>query len=135
MKSSLTTCLLAALLALILGCGDPPVAMVKLGEATPERRMEFAKGVEKALKDFDDLYNKFTSTVSVGKDGMPRITVKSTGSGVPKLVEQPLAVVLTNLAIRYPGISYMALDTESWEVLLPAEIPVELDKPFRFSIP
>ena len=124
-----------AALCILSGCGgEAVVKTVPFSQAAPERRVAFAKALEKALKEFDDLYGKISVEISGDEGDGPAMSVKPAGSISVEGLETPLGVALTNISRHHPGIGFM-LEGGGYRILMPAGMPVEETGEFRLGIP
>ncbi len=116
--------------ALLAGCGkrDEPV-LVGFGEASPARRMEFAKAVVEKLKGFDDLSGPKVVVAIKDVGGMPLVTLHDSGE-FPRAFEHAISVVLTNVSFKYPGIGFMAIGDGGWKLLMPNDMRIPLEGDF-----
>ena len=131
-------CFVAALALFAAGCGSGerqrPLAM--FGEVSTERRMEFCQSVAKVMKGYDDLYGKHIAVAAkVESDGKPAVIVRCESAASAKRVEQAVAVAVTNLALRYPGMGFMVVDEQTWRLIFPDEMRIERQGAFDLHIP
>ena len=131
MTKSRFAVLACALLAIVLlqGCGDSGRALVRLGEAAPERRADFARAVARACAGYDGLdgtnvvfgvsTNASGCSVTVVCDKMSRTAFQSA-----------LSVAVTNLALEYPGLGFMMDDSGTWKILMPDDIQIPVSGGF-----
>lgn len=120
--------------AFCAGCGPSVPETVKFGSASPDRRAEFIKAVELALAGFDDI--KENPRVSVGiidDGGHDAVAVRCDGAN-RRGVESAVSVVVTNIAIKYPGIRFMMIDGGSWKVCIPDETEIPKTGEFGLNI-
>ena len=114
----------AAVLSLWAGCGGKPEQeTIGFGEASAERKEQFAVAVAAALKGFEDLDSQGVQIVVADKDSLPQVTVRG-GRIQPAELEKALAVALTNMAFKYPGIGFMATGDGGWRILMPDEMKI-----------
>lgn len=121
-------CMLASI-ALLQGCGDPGRELVRLGEAAPERRAEFASAVARACAGYDGLdgtnvvfgvsTNAAGCSVTVACDNMSRAALM-----------RALSVAITNLSLEYPGLGFMMDDGGTWRVLMPDDVQIPVSGGF-----
>lgn len=111
-----------ALAALLFGCVKER-EIVSLGEATEQRRSEFASAVVRACGSFEELDASDVKFDISSKDGLPVITV-SCARMKPMALERAISVALTNISMVYPGLGFMSNGDGSWNVLMPAEIRI-----------
>lgn len=117
-RFAVLACMLLAI-ALLQGCGDSGCALVSLGEAAPERRAEFTSAVAAALRGFEDLDSQGVQIAVVDE----KITVR--GGRIKAMdLENALSVALTNMALKYPGIGFMATGDGGWIILMPSEMKI-----------
>ena len=124
----------ALLGAFCAGCGSSSPETVKFGSAAPDRQAEFIKAVELALAGFDDI--KENPRVSVGiidDGGRDTVAVRCDGAN-RRGVESAVSVVVTNIAIKYPGIRFMVIDDGSWKVCIPDETEIPKTGEFGLNI-
>ena len=120
---------IAALLAAFCGgCGSSAPETVKFGSATAARKSGFLKAVEDALKGFDDLSDPSVAIALFDDGGRKTVSIKSTNAN-PRAMERAVAVVVTNIALKYSGVGFMRMGEGAWKILIPDEtlIPVEGD--------
>ena len=101
------------------------VSTVRLGKATPERRAEFLKAVGDAIKGFDDLVDNPKFSVGVIDDGgRDTVAVRCEGAN-PLELGSAVSIVVTNIALKYPGVRFAEMGEGAWKVILPddTEIP------------
>ena len=116
-------------LAFLVGCGDSQSKLVALGGVPLERKAEFAAAIMRACAGFDGLDApdvKFEVTTNASDC---TITVGSKDLKPDRLLE-PLAVAMTNLSMKYPGLGFMSNDDGTWKILMPAEVKIPLDGKF-----
>ena len=106
------------LLAILAGCGKSQPEMVALGSAPAERRDAFVQAVAAAMKGYEELEDPKIQVSVSEDDGRPVIIVRGEAMS-PKMLERGVSVAVTNIALRYPGVGYMAVDELSFKVLLP----------------
>ena len=110
-------------LAILVGCGDSQPKLVALGEVPLERKAEFAAAIVRACAGFDGLDApdvKFAVTTNASDCA---ITVGSTDLKPDRLLE-PLAVAMTNLSMKFPGLGFMSNDDGTWKILMPADVKI-----------
>ena len=122
LRFAILACILSAI-ALLQGCGDSGRALVRLGEAAPERKAEFASAVARACAGYDGLdgtnvvfevsTNAAGCSVTVACDKMSRASLMSA-----------LSVAITNLSLEYPGLGFMMDDSGTWRILMPDDIQI-----------
>ncbi len=106
------------LLAILTGCGKSQPETVAFGSAPAERRDAFAHAVAEAMKGYEELDDPKIHVSVSAEDGRPVIIVRGEAMS-PKMLERAVSVAVTNIALRYPGLGYMAVDELSFKVLLP----------------
>ena len=116
------------------GCGPSAPETVKFGSASAERKAEFIKAVELALAGFDDLKANPKVTIGIIDDGgRDAVAVRCDGAN-RRAVESAVSVVVTNIAIKYPGIRFVMIDEGSWKVRIPDETDIPKSGEFGLSI-
>ena len=120
----MAACGLAAMLTVLVGCGDKPESeTVNFGEASAERKGQFAAAVAAAIKGFEDLDSQGVQIDVADKDSAPQVTVRG-GRLTPKDLKNALSVALTNMAFKYPGIGFMATGDGGWRILMPDDMKI-----------
>ena len=124
MKQRTRVFAMAAALALIVGCGDKPESeTVGFGEASAERKAQFAAAVADAIRSFEDFDSQGVQIAVSDKDSVPQVTVQG-GRISPEDLKSALSVVLTNMSFKYPGIGFMATGDGGWRILMPNEMKI-----------
>ena len=108
-----------ASLMLALGAG----VLLGFGEASAERKAQFAAAVADAIKSFEDLDSQGVQIAVSNKDSVPQVTVQG-GRISPENLKSALSVVLTNMSFKYPGIGFMATGDGGWRILMPNEMKI-----------
>lgn len=127
----------ALLLTAFVGCekSAPAVPQVTLGEAETVRREAFVKATAQALKAFEDLDVPSMKIACVaGSDGRLSVLAKSETRANPEIPEKALAVALTNVALNYPGIGFVAEGDRVWRILFPDTVKIPVSGPFDFGV-
>lgn len=107
----------AVALSLLVGCGERSRDMVRLGDATPERRSAFVDAVARACAMYDGLdapSAKFEATVG---DAGCSVAVSCPDIGDAAL-QNALSTAVTNMAMEYPGLAFIKEDDGTWKVLV-----------------
>ncbi len=132
---------LGALLAALCLCGcgrkaeAPAVPTVALQAAEPARQEAFAKAVVKALKAIEDLdVPAIKISLKKGPDGRFDLQVRGVGFDRPKPVEDAVSLAVTNIALRYPGVGFAAVDEFVWKIKLPDTLQIPVTGPFDFGV-
>lgn len=121
-------CMLAAI-ALLQGCGDSGRKLVRLGEAEPRRRAEFASAVVRACAGYDGLDGtNVVFCVSTNAAGCYATVACDNLSRVE--FQRALSVAVTNLALEYPGIRFMMDDGGTWKIMMPDDIMIPVSGGF-----
>ena len=123
MRAVRGVCAVAAGLAALAGCERGP-EQVRFGDATPERRTAFVGELAQALGRYNGLVgdDKYTNAfIRVRADGS--LFVEPAGANMAGGVEHELAVAITDLATRHPGLGFMEEDG-GWRVLVPDDVPI-----------
>ena len=123
----------ALLAAFCGGCGSSATETVKFGSATVERKSEFLKAVEDALKGFDDLDDPNVTIGPFDDGGRKSVAIRSNNPN-PRAMERAVAVVVTNIALKYPGVGFMRMDEGAWKILVPDEVPIPVEGEFGLNI-
>lgn len=129
--------LAALLLAAAAGCekDTPAVPKVALGEADTVRREAFVRATAEAIKSFEELdVPSMKIYCSVGPDGKLTVFAKSETRANPEIPEKALALALTNVALGFPGVGFIAEGDRAWRVLFPDEVKIPVSGPFDFGI-
>lgn len=118
-----------AALAILAGCGESQPKRVALGEASLERKAEFAAAIVRACAGFDGLDSPAVKFEVATNAAGCAITVGSKDLKPSELME-PLAVALTNLSMEYPGLGFMSNDDGTWNILMPADVKIPMGGKF-----
>ena len=129
MKCGAIASAVIAVLALMAGCGGPKQTTVGFGEASAARKAEFAAAVAAALKGFEDLDSQCVQITVSNEGAVPQVTVRG-GKIPPETLGKALSVALTNMAFKYPGIGFMAIDEGGWRILMPDEMKIPVTGEF-----
>ena len=134
MKQGKITCIAAAVLMVVAGCGEPEQTTVEFGRASAERRAEFASALASALKGFEDLDSQGVQiAVSAETDTSgPQVTVCG-GRLDSETLGKALGVALTNMSFKYPGIGFMATGDGGWRILMPDEMKIPVTGEFELD--
>ena len=124
--------IVVAVLAVLAGCDGPKQTVVGFGEAPAARKAEFAAAVAAAIKGFEDLDSQGVQIAISDEKGTPQVTVRG-GKIQPAALEKALAVALTNMAFKYPGIGFMATGDGGWRILMPDEMKIPATGNFDFG--
>ena len=127
----------ALLLAALVGCekASPTVPQVMLGKAETVRREAFVKAMAMALKAFEELdVPSMKIACVVGSDGRLSILAKSETRANPEIPEKALSVALTNVALNYPGIGFVAEGDRVWRILFPDTVKIPVAGSFDFGV-
>lgn len=127
----------ALLLAAAAGCEKdaPAVPQVALGEAEAVRREAFVRATAEALKSFEELdVPSMKIDCAAGPDGKLTVFAKSETRANPEIPEKALALALTNVALSFPGVGFVAEGDRAWRVLFPDEVKIPVSGPFDFGI-
>lgn len=116
-------------LAILAGCGDSQPELVALGEVPLERKAEFAAAIVRACAGFDGFDAPDVRFVVTTNASDCTITVGSTDLKPDRLME-PLAVAMTNLSMKFPGLGFMSNDDGTWNILMPADVKIPGDGKF-----
>ncbi len=134
MKSFVRLLLVFALLAAFCGgCGSSAPETVKFGSATAERKSGFLKAVEDALKGFDDLNDPSVVIGLFDDGGRETVSIKSNNPN-PRAMERAVAVVVTNIALKYSGVGFMRMGEGAWKILIPDETQIPVEGDFGLNI-
>ena len=117
-----------------VGCertADP--VRVQFGVATLQRKADFIKAIENALKGFDELNDPTVSIALFDDGGRQTVSVKSDGSN-PRAMERAVAVVVTNIALKYSGVGFMRMSEGAWKILIPDETLIPVEGEFGLNI-
>ena len=128
--------LVALLLAGFAGCekSAPAVWQVSLGEVEAARRDAFVEATATALRSFEELdVPSMKIDCAVGPDGKMTVFVTSETSANPDIPEKALALALTNVALKFPGVGFVATGDRAWRVLFPNEVRIPVSGPFDFG--
>ena len=121
-------CMLAAI-AVLQGCGDSGRARVRLGDATPERKVEFARAVVRACAGYDGLDGtNVVFGVSTNASGFFATVACEKASRAALM--GALSVAITNLSLEYPGLGFMMDDGGTWRILMPDDIQIPVSGGF-----
>lgn len=125
---------MAAALAFWTGCGGKPEQdAVGFGEASAERREQFAAAVAAAIRGFEDLDSQGVEVVVAVTNSAPQVTVRSGRISTGDL-GKALAVALTNMSFKYPGIGFMATGDGGWRILMPDELQIPRTGEFGLEV-
>jgi hypothetical protein len=114
---------------LLAGCGEKVADQVAFGKAPAARQMAFAEAVVAAMKTFEDLDSPKIVMAAAEREGRPVVTVRGEGVSLEE-IGRSLSVVVTNFALKYPGVGYQAVDESTWQVLLPDDISIPVEGEF-----
>ena len=127
-RLALIVCMLAAI-ALLQGCGDSGRALVKLGDAAPERRAEFATAVARACAGYDGLDG--TNVIfGISTNSAGCFATVACGGMSRAALQRALSVAVTNLALEYPGLGFMMDDDGTWKILMPDDVKIPVSGGF-----
>lgn len=118
---------------LCIGCGQSAPELVQFGAASPERRAEFIGAVEGALKGFDGFKDQKATVGKIDDGGRETIAIRSDGAN-PMELERAVAVVITNVALKYRGVGFMKMGEGAWKVLIPDDTPIPVSGDFGLNI-
>lgn len=110
-------------IAILVGCGDSRPELVALGEVPLERKAEFAAAIVRACTEFDGLDAPGVRFGVSTNASDCAITVGSTDLK-PDCLLEPLAVAMTNLSMKFPGLGFMSNDDGTWMILMPADVKI-----------
>ena len=122
------------LLAILAGCGKSQPEMIAFGSAPTERREAFAQAVAAAMKGYEELEDAKIQVSVAMEAGRPVVIVRG-ASMPPKMLERGVSVAVTNIALRYPGVGFMAVDELTWRVLLPDGLAIPASGEFGVGHP
>lgn len=104
--------------------------------AEPPRRMEFAKAMAKAMKEFEDMcLPDIHVNVVEPEPGKPTVEIKGDDEDATSALESTVGLVMANFALKYPGLRFMALPDGTWRVLVPDDIKLPASGDFGLEIP
>lgn len=126
-------CAVVAALMFFTGCGGPEEReTVGFGEATTERKAQFVYAVAAALRGFEDL-DSLGVQIAVSSNDVPPLVMVRGGRISPAELKNALAVALTNISFRYPGIGFMATGDGGWRILMPGEMKIPVTGEFELE--
>ena len=111
----------------------PERETIGFGKASAERKQQFVDAVAVALKSFEDLDSRGVQIVVATTNSVPQVTVRAEKIP-PAELGKALAVALTNMSFRYPGIGFMATGDGGWKILMPDEMKIPLTGEFDLEI-
>lgn len=127
----------ALLMAAAAGCEKDASAVpqVALGEVDAVRREAFVRATAEALKSFEELdVPSMKIDCAVGPDGKLTVFAKSETRANPEIPEKALSLALTNVALNFPGVGFVAEGDRAWRVLFPDEVKIPVSGPFNFGV-
>ena len=122
----------AAVVAMLGGCGEKTPQKVRLGDASSERRAEFAKVVARSCARFDGLDGADVK-FEVSTNGSSLALAVSCAEADRRRLPESLSVAVTNLSLEYPGLGFMMDDDGTWKVLMPDDIMIPVSGVFGLS--
>lgn len=124
----------AALAAIFcIGCGQSSPATIQFGAAPLQRKADFIKAIESALKGFDDLDDPSVAISLFDDGGRQTVSIRSDGAN-PRAIERAVAVVVTNVELKYSGVGFMRMGERAWKILVPDETQIPVEGDFGLNI-
>ena len=119
--------MLRAIIAMLCVCAF----LMPAKAAEDSRRREFAEAMVKALRNFEELYPQdIQITVVEPEKGKYTVEVRGADEHASARLQEAMGMAVANLALRYPGIRYVALEDGGWRIILPANISIPAEGDF-----
>ena len=98
-----------------------------------QRKADFIKAIESALKGFDDLDDPSVAISLFDDGGRQTVSIRSDGAN-PRAIERAVAVVVTNVELKYSGVGFMRMGERAWKILVPDETQIPVEGDFGLNI-